>query len=282
MALTFEYEIKEEFNIIVNIDYNNRTFSIEPTSKEYEDINTASEINSIKENENNKYATTGINTENIVKDYMNNLKRMMLSRPELVYERLDEEYKNKRFGTLDKFKEYIEKNTEEIKSIYIDKYLVNNFEDYTQYVGTDKYNNMYVFNEKEPLNYTILLDTYTINSDKFKKTYDESDNKYRVKINVNKWIKMLNNRDYENAYKCLDETFKNNNFPTEEEFENYMREKFPLHYKLSVGQTEEVNGIYKQRIILEDITGASSEKIENTIIMQLKEDYEFVMSFEIE
>ena len=61
-----------------------------------------------------------------------------------------------------------------------------------------------------------------------------------------------------------------------------MREKFPLHYKLSVGQTEEVNGIYKQRIILEDITGASSEKIENTIIMQLKEDYEFVMSFEIE
>ena len=61
-----------------------------------------------------------------------------------------------------------------------------------------------------------------------------------------------------------------------------MREKFPLHYKLSVGSTEEVNGVYKQSIILEDITGSSDEKIENTIIMQLKDNYEFVMSLGIE
>ena len=284
IALNFEYELKKEFNIIVNMDYNNRTFSIEPTLEKYEEINTASKISEIKENENknNRYSTTGVNVENIVKDYINNLKRMMLVKPELVYDRLDVEYKNKRFGTLDKFKEYVEKNVEEIRSIYIDKYLVNTFEDYSQYIGTDKYNNMYIFNEKDPLNYTVLLDTYTINSDKFKKTYDEADNKYRVKMNIDKWIKMINNRDYETAYKCLDETFRNNNFASEEEFEKYMREKFPLHYKLSVGSTEEVNGLYKQRIILEDITGLSDEKIENTIIMQLKDNYEFVMSFGIE
>ncbi len=282
IALNFEYEVKEEFNIIVNIDYNNRTFSIEPTSKKYKDINTASKINNINQNENNKYATTGINTESIVKDYMNNLKRMMLSKPELVYERLDEEYRNKRFENLDDFKEYIEKNREEIKKIYIDKYLVNNMENYTQYIGTDKYNNMYVFNEKEPLKYNILLDTYTLVSNEFKKKYDEEDNKYRVKLNVDKWIKMLNNRDYKNAYKYLDKTFREDKFPSEEEFEKYMREKFPLHYKLSVGSTEEVNGVYKQSIILEDITGSSDEKIENTIIIQLKDNYEFVMSFGIE
>lgn len=281
IALNFKYEVKKEFNIIVNVDYNNRTFSIEPSSKKYEDINTASKINSIKEKENNKYATTGVNTENIVKDYMNTLKRMMLSKPELVYERLDEEYRNKRFGTLDKFKEYIEKNKEEVKSIYIDKYLVNTFGDYSQYVGTDKYNNMYIFNEKDPLNYTILLDTYTLDSEEFKKVYNESTDTYKVKLNIDKWVKMLNSRDYKTAYKYLDETFKENNFATEEDFEKYMREKFPLHYKLSVGQTEEVNGIYKQRIILEDIAGASEQQIENTIIMQLKENYEFVMSFEV-
>ena len=231
IALNFEYELKKEFNIIVNMDYNNRTFSIEPTLEKYEEINTASKISEIKENENknNRYSTTGVNVENIVKDYINNLKRMMLAKPELVYDRLDVEYKNKRFGTLDKFKEYVEKNVEEIRSIYIDKYLVNTFEDYSQYIGTDKYNNMYIFNEKDPLNYTVLLDTYTINSDKFKKTYDEADNKYRVKMNIDKWIKMINNRDYETAYKCLDETFRNNNFASEEEFEKYMREKFPLH-----------------------------------------------------
>ena len=276
ITVNLDYELKNELNVIINVDYNNRTFSIEPTSKKYEEINTIKQIDNIEKNDNNKYTTTGLNIENIVKDYMNNLKRMMLAKPELVYEHLDEEYKNKRFGSLDKFKEYVKNNEEEIKKMYIDEYLSNSFEDYSQYVGKDKYNNIYIFNEKAPLDYTILLDTYTINSEEFKKKYDESKNEYRVKLNVDKWIKMLNNRDYENAYKCREEKFG-----TEEDFEKYMREKFPLHYKLNVGITEEVNGIYKQKIMLQDITGESSEEIENTIIMQLKDNYEFVMSFEV-
>lgn len=281
ITVNLDYELKNELNVIINVDYNNRTFSIEPTSKKYEEINTIKQIDNIEKNDNNKYTTTGLNIENIVKDYMNNLKRMMLAKPELVYEHLDEEYKNKRFGSLDKFKEYVKNNEEEIKKMYIDEYLSNSFEDYSQYVGKDKYNNIYIFNEKAPLDYTILLDTYTINSEEFKKKYDESKNEYRVKLNVDKWIKMLNNRDYENAYKCLDEKFREEKFGTEEDFEKYMREKFPLHYKLNVGITEEVNGIYKQKIMLQDITGESSEEIENTIIMQLKDNYEFVMSFEV-
>lgn len=282
ITINMSYEFKGKSTLIINIDYENKTFSIEPTVIEYNEINTVDVISNIDKKNNNGYSTKDINVENIIKDYMNNLKRMMLAKPEIVYEYLDEEYRNKRFGSLDNFKEYIKKNLEEIKEIYIDKYLFNKIENYSQYIGVDKYNNMYIFNERDPLNYTILLDTYTINSDKFKKAYDESDNKYKVKMNVDKWIKMINNRDYETAYKCLDETFRNNNFASEEEFEKYMREKFPLHYKLSVGSTEEVNGLYKQRIILEDITGVSDEKIENTIIMQLKDNYEFVMSFGIE
>lgn len=281
IALSFEYEFKKEVNIVINVDYSNRTFSVEPTSKEYEEINTNGQIKNIEKNDHNQYKTTGLNIENIVKDYMNNLKRMMLAKPELVYEHLDEEYRDKRFGNVDNFKEYIKKNEEEIKKIYVDKYLANSFEDYSQYVGKDKYDNIYIFNEKEIFNYTVLLDTYTINSEEFKKVYDESKNEYRVKLNVDKWIKMLNNRDYENAYKCLDKKFREEKFGTEEEFEKYMRDNFPLHYKLSVGATEEVNGVYKQKIMLKDITGESKEQKENTIIMQLKDDYEFVMSFEV-
>lgn len=281
IALNFEYELEKEFNIVINVDYSNRTFSVEPTSKEYEEINTNGQIKNIEKNDHNQYKTTGLNIENIVKDYMNNLKRMMLAKPELVYEHLDEEYRDKRFGNVDNFKEYIKKNEEEIKKIYVDKYLANSLENYSQYVGKDKYDNTYIFNEKEIFNYTVLLDTYTINSEEFKKVYNESKNEYRVKLNVDKWIKMLNNRDYENAYKCLDKKFREEKFGAEEEFEKYMRDNFPLHYKLSVGATEEVNGVYKQKIMLKDITGESKEQKENTIIMQLKDDYEFVMSFEV-
>lgn len=281
IALNFEYELEKEFNIVINVDYSNRTFSVEPTSKEYEEINTNGQIKNIEKNDHNQYKTTGLNIENIVKDYMNNLKRMMLAKPELAYEHLDQEYRDKRFGDVDNFKEYIKKNEEEIKKIYVDKYLANSFENYSQYVGKDKYDNTYIFNEKEIFNYTVLLDTYTINSEEFKKVYNESKNEYRVKLNVDKWIKMLNNRDYENAYKCLDKKFREEKFGAEEEFEKYMRDNFPLHYKLSVGATEEVNGVYKQKIMLKDITGESKEQKENTIIMQLKDDYEFVMSFEV-
>lgn len=281
ITINMNYNLKDEIRLIINIDYQNKTFSVEPTLDNYDEINNVDIVNNIEKMDNNEYTIKNINIENIVKEYMNNLKRMMLAKPELAYEHLDEEYRNKRFGSLDKFKEYIEKNKEEIKKMYIDKYLANSFEDYSQYVGKDKYNNTYIFNEKDPLDYTILLDTYTINSNEFKQAYDESKDEYRVKLNTDKWIKMLNNRDYENAYKCLDRKFREEKFGTEEEFEEYMREKFPLHYKLSVGITEEVNGVYKQRIILQDITGESNEQIENTIIMQLKDNYEFVMSFEV-
>ena len=61
-----------------------------------------------------------------------------------------------------------------------------------------------------------------------------------------------------------------------------MRENFPLHYKLQVGNFEETNQTYTQYIVLTDITEESDEQIENTIIMQLKDDYDFVMSFSVQ
>lgn len=280
-TIDYNYKLKDDLNIIVNLDYQNRTFSIEPTLDDYDEIKVTENITSIKEKANNKYNSTGVNTENITRDYIDRLKRIALTRPELLYDYLDEEYRNKRFNNVENFKKYIEKNYEEIRNININGCLVNTYEGYSQYVGKDKYNNIYFFNEKDPLNYKIQLDTYTINSKEFKKKYNESNNEYKVKLNVDKWIKMLNNRDYENAYKYLDKKFREEKFGTEEDFEKYMREKFPLHYKLSVGATEEVNGIYKQRIKLKDITGESNEEIENTIIMQLQDDYQFVMSFEV-
>ena len=280
-TVNYDYELEDDITFIVNLDYQNRTFSIEPTLNKYNEINSADNIISIEKNSNNKYNSSGINTETITIDYINRLKRMSLAKPELLYEYLDEEYRNKRFKNIENFKDFIEKNYEEIKKLDINGYLVNSYSEYSQYVAKDKYNNIYIFNEKDPLNYKILLDTYTINSEDFKKAYNEGNNADKAKLNIDKWIKMLNNRDYKNAYKYLDETFRSNNFDTEEKFEQYMREEFPLHYKLSVGKFEEINGTYTQKIVLKDITGESEEEIENTIVMKLKDNYEFVMSFEI-
>ncbi len=277
------YELDSEVTLIVNVDFNNRTFSIEPTTQDYDEINSVSQdITSIEKNDNNQYSSTTINTENTVRDYINQYKRLVLAAPELVYEKFDETYRNERFGSLENFENYITKNTDEIKSITLDEYLSNTYSDYTQYVGRDKYNNTYIFNEKDILNYTIQLDTYTILTDSFKTAYDEGDTTMKVRMNIDRWVDMLNNRDYHSAYQYLDETFRNNNFGSEEAFEQYMREHFPSHYQLQVGQFTETNQTYTQYIVLTDMTGETDEEIENTIIMQLKDDYDFVMSFSVE
>lgn len=277
------YEFDSEITLIVNVDFSNRTFSIEPTTQDYDEINSVSQdITSIEKNDNNQYSSTTINTENTVRDYINQYKRLVLVAPELVYEKFDETYRNQRFGSLENFENYITKNADEIKSITLDEYLSNTYSDYTQYVGRDKYNNTYIFDEKDILDYTIQLDTYTILTDSFKTAYDEGDTTMKVRMNIDRWVDMLNNRDYHSAYQYLDETFRNNNFGSEEAFEQYMREHFPLHYQLQVGQFTETNQTYTQYIVLTDMTGETDEEIENTIIMQLKDDYDFVMSFSVE
>ena len=90
---------------------------------------------------------------------------------------------------------------------------------------------------------------------------------------------MINNRDYKTAYSYLDKTFRNNNFGSEEAFEQYMRERYPSHYDFELGESTETNGTYTQTIDLTDISGEDGAVIENTIIMQLLDNYEFVMSF---
>ena len=142
---------------------------------------------------------------------------------------------------------------------------------------------MYIFRETSIMQYSLLFDTYTIPTDKFMEQYNNSSNENKVKLNIDKWVKMLNNRDYENAFNCLDETFRVNTFNNSEaEFEQYMREKYPGHYEALYGEVTERNGIYGQSIVLKDITGEDTTEYHLDIVMQLGEDLEFVMSFTVE
>lgn len=57
---------------------------------------------------------------------------------------------------------------------------------------------------------------------------------------VGKFIGYINKSEYENAYNCLNEKFKNNNFPTLEQFKNYCTNKYNgfrsislLNYKIN-------------------------------------------------
>lgn len=267
---------------IINLDENNNIFSVEPISKKYDNLNDISVDNvKIEKNENNKIPTVKINSETQCKNYLTEFKRMMLSNQEVAYEYLDKDYREKRFGNLNQFKNYINKNKDELKSLSVSEYLVNVYDNYTEFVCKDKSGIIYIFDAETPLKYTVKLDTYTIISDKYKSEYDSAETQKKVQMNIDKWVQMLNNRDYSSAYNLLDETFRNNTFGSQEKFEKYMNENYSLQYSITYNEYKEENDISIMSITLKDILGKNETTKDLKIIMQLNNNYDFVMSFEI-
>lgn len=281
-----ETDSLKEKMYIIRVDNSNSAFSIEPVNEQYEEINEVkveNEVSIIESNDYNKYNIESISIERIVKMYMDKYIEIAINYPELTYNNyLDDNYKKERFGSLEKFKKYIEDNKNELQNVRATKYLIENEDGITKYVCLDQYQNTYEFDEKSTMMFTVKLDTYTIMTDKFKNTYNSSTSNKKVMMNIDKWIEMLNNRDYSAAYNLLDKTFRNEKFGSEENFEQYMREKYPLHYKVGYGQFSDENGTFVQEIVLTDITEEDKSEIQNSIIMQLKENQDFVMSFGVE
>ena len=278
---TLQNKFLEEKFLIVNLDENNNVFSVEPLLRKYNNFDEISvEDVAIEKNENNKITSVKINSETQAKNYLTLFKRIMLSKPEVAYNYLDTEYREKRFGNVDEFKKYVNNNEKELTGITVSEYLVNVYDDYSEFVCKDKYGRTYIFDVKTPLEYTVKLDTNTILTDKFKTAYDSGDTKEKVLLNINNWIQMLNNRDYSSAYKVLDETYRNNNFGNEDKFEEYMRENYPLHYSITYNEYNEENDVSIVSLTLKDITNKESTTKDLKIIMKLNDNYDFVMSFE--
>lgn len=278
------YNYIRDIYAIVKFDIKEGTFSIEPITKSISNINEiqiSTDNIEIPKNEINTLQIQVLGYEGQCKNYINNFKRIILGNTDLAYHYLDEAYRKKRFETKDKFQDYITNNKEEIKQIRLDKYLVNNYEDHIEFVCKDQYNNIYTFEEKTPMQISVKLDTYTLETDKFKQTYHAADTQKKVMMNIDKWTMMLNSRDYEAAYQVLDETFRKNTFGSATKFEQYMRKQYPLHYAIEYKEYKEEANISIFTIKLSDITKEDDEVKELKIIMQVKEDTDFTMSFEL-
>ncbi len=185
-------------------------------------------------------------------------------------------------GEYETFSKYVDNNLQDIAKLTFTEYLVNNYDGYKEYVCKDKYGNLYIFHETAVMDFTIMLDTYTLENEKFLTTYNSSSDQYKVAMNIDKWVQMLNCRDYRTAFYVLDETFRTNNFGNDvDQFEEYMRKYFPEHYKLEFGEFSEETGTYMQEIVLKDITEQDEKEISKTIYMELGEGTDFVMSFNL-
>ena len=275
---------QEEAYFVVSVDKRNTSFCITPIDFEkYQDVDEIpldGKDENIESNKNNYFSFSIMEENDIAQKYFTYYKSMMLENSEAAYEMLEEEYRNKRFGSLDEFKNYVTKNAEEIESYLAKEYEVNVLEDATEYVCQDQYKHSYIFKVSAVMQFQVKLDTYTIESEETKQKYQMANERRKVEMNVDKWIQMLNHRDYKAAYQVLDESFKSKHFQDLNRFEEYMRSRFPLYYGITLSDFSNEAGVYIQKILMTDITAKMKAPLHENIIMKLT-DEGFVMSFRI-
>lgn len=237
---------------------------------------------SIKEKyECNEFELNITSTENLIKTYFYNYKKSMFNYPEEAYNKLDQEYKEKKFGNIDNFKKYISDNFDELKKSFIQEYKIIKENDYTEYIFKDDKDNYYIFRETSIMQYEVMLDNYTIESNEFIKKYNDTTQEGKTLLNIDKLFKSINNKDYTFAYNLLSSNFKNNYFVTQESFEKYIKSTFYNKNEIEYVNFSEVSGLYQYEVIVKNKED-STQSITKTFIIKLNEGTDFELSFNVE
>lgn len=294
---TTDARIKQKVYYTLTIDNENNTFEIIPYGNEYKeaieyedeisdskiDIETVSNISKeIKKTNYNQIIEDEISDEDLARRYYNDYKENALYFTEEAYSTLDEEYKKERFPTYEEYAKYIEEQKNIIENGILTKYSCDKTGEKTIYTLVDNYQNSYfVILDSSPMLYSIQLDNYTIKTENYEEKYKKMSDEDKVSVNAHIFIQMINTKDFKHAYNLLDNGFKNNYFQTLEAFENYMRNSwFSYNIEAEGDITKEGNNyIYELKLL--NSSASTAEKKEVTIIMQLGEGTDFVMSFSV-
>ena len=262
---------------IVNMNQGNLRYTI----KEQENITDLSSIrlNIPSENEitQNSYqvkfvnATDDVIVKKILDDYIN----LEVNYPETAYKMLDKSYRMLRFTDYADYLNYVRNNLSKFQNIEIVSY--SNNTNKTEFIIRDNFGNVYDVKLTGLMNYTIILDDYTIIDASYYNTLSDEE---KVKFNVNKIIKMINTCDYTNLYYRLNDTFKANNFSLQSEFENYLKMNY-YSYNIvdNINLSVDESGVYICLVLLKNESKLSANTVTKTIIMKLDNETNFEFSF---
>ena len=266
---------------VLFVDQYNSTYSIYPINEErYNNIielKESIESNTISENDNNLYQVVQVSDEDTAKRLLEDYQYKIENNIQLAYEELDSEYRQKKFSDIEEYTQYI--NNIGISQSNVVQYQKSKIDDYVQYIILDENGRYYVFNETSVMKYNVLLDIYTIELPNFVESYSNSNEAEKVQYNIQLWFYTINDGDYVYAYNKLDETYRNNNFPTQVDFENYMKTTFYAYNKLGYTSYEKNGDLYIYKMVITN-SEDSTQTIEKQFVVKLLEGTDFVMSFE--
>lgn len=298
--IVITYGEENNTEIIVFDDIYNNTFSVLPSEylsnknidennliKIIEELN----IEEISKNDYNAITKFELTDEQICIKYYYDYLNILRNDVDKLYSILDNEYREKRFGSLEDFKQYVDANKDSLNNSTLSKYQVKNRDGYTEYMCVDEDGKYYIFNATAAMQYTLLLDTYTTDLPEFTEKYNKASEQEKVALNINKVITALNAQDYKYIYSKLADSFKNNYFKDEEslkeylvnnlfdknivEFEEFAREGTLYTYKIKL--TKIISEDEKEKYY-----GKNAPMEYVNVVMQLNEGTDFVMSFSIE
>ena len=283
IAVNEENQLKSNFCIFVNLDIKNKTFSIEPidsNNETFDDIKIINNDERIEPTTNNTYTDVSWGNEQLINKYINDFKKIAIAVPKISYNYVEEDYKRLKFNDEEKYIAYIQNNKERILQANLTKYRVRYSENYNEFICVDQNNFYYIFRQEKnkPLNYNVVLDTYTIDGSEFIEKYNNGNAQQKVGMNIEKIVSAINCKDYEYIYNKLDETYKENNFPTIDRLEEILKNNtFNINNVSYDSFKENGNDIYTYNITIKAAESEIARQM--TIIMKLQEDRDFVFSF---
>lgn len=231
----------------------------------------------IKEHyEYNEFNYQSISTEQLLQIYLNDYRNNCLTNAQVAYELLNEEYRKIKFPTLNEYIKYLSEKKEEIKQAKLNKYSINNYSEFKEYIIQDQFGNYYIFNVTAVMEYTICLDTYTVPTTEFIEKYNKASNEKKAGMNLNRFLESIKEKDYNYAYGKLAEEFKSSNFETQAKFENYINKNWLEYENIETVNVKNQVGIYECIVKFKNI---NSNYEENTFIIQLEGSTDYKVAF---
>lgn len=282
---------KFTIQVMLEVDTVNNLYNVYPyqyiKDNNFDKLNVGNTINyeaqEIKENEYNKFNYVTKTDIEMAKEYFNNYNELLMYYQDEAYNMLNQEYSNKRFGSKESFQEYIKANAKTLYLMQIDKYKIVSNDNYTDYICSDKYENIYIFRQEEGImKYTAFLDNYTVMIDEYAEKYNGLDKFDKAKYNLTKFINMVNTKDYNAIYNVLDTTFRTNNSKTRDDLKQFIQGNMYDLNSLSIIDVDDKT--YEYYVFSCKITNMrnSNESKNMTVIINQTEGTDFTMSFSFE
>ena len=265
----------QEIYMIIYLTAENKGYKLQTISKEEYLNRTALEQNDtieIQEGTYNKFEYEYIDNVKQMENYLEDYSFQIFNNTENSYNLLNTEYKEKRFKDLQAFVQFLNEKQGQLHNIKINQYTVDEENQNKIYKGTDPNGNYYEIIEKSYMNYEIILDNYTMLD------YSNDSDENKIKLSAEKFILMLNSADYTNAYNLLEPSFKQINFPTEQDFINYVKNNF---YARNIVASKDLSEDGICTVTIKDSISTQANKIQKQFKVIMGEGMSFTIEFNI-